>query len=481
MNFPELIDSAAAGLWRDHSLTDGRFTCCYGDLPALLEGIDRHFQNQGVDFAETVVLECINTLPAALTLMALLYKGRTFLLLPGGGEASAESSPAPPLCKHRIAVRRAPPDVASDWPMVPEQFLRIIENERYGGRQEEPCGGEARLCLRTSGSMGAGKIVVHSHGRLLRNAQNCLDRFGPEPGDRVALPVPIFHMYGLGAGFLPALAAGASIHLEDNCNILRYLESERRFNPNVAFLNPPLCEMLLRGRRSARPYRRVVTSTQRIREDVFRSFDAKFGGGLLSLYGSTEMGAVAACQPDAPLEQRCTTLGPPMAGVRLRLDGADGAGAELFCLHPHGFLGYLDDEGRWLHRTAPEEWYRTGDVAQADASGHLAVMGRAGNSVNRNGHLVMFGDIEKALEKLAEVAHAAVVATRDEDKHGRGQRLVAFCAPGKTVALDPAQVRAACFDLLPKHAIPDDVIVIDNLPLLASGKLDRQTLTAMAG
>ena len=61
------------------------------------------------------------------------------------------------------------------------------------------------------------------------------------------------------------------------------------------------------------------------------------------------------------------------------------------------------------------------------------------------------------------------------------ERLTAFCVPRNSVSLTDAQVREACFERLPKYAIPDAVMLLDNLPLLPSGKVDRQRLTAMVG
>lgn len=473
MTFAEIIARNASSPARDQVLTDGRFTCAHSELPGLLDGVSRHLDHCGVGAAALPALECINSTAGALTLLALLRDGRRFLLTPGSGatDTTTESKPIARFCDFRITILRAPPEASADWLETPERFLAIAPQADPLDPPQPSRGG--KLYLRTSGSMGAAKIVVHDHARLLRNALNCLERFGLCAGDRVTLPVPIFHMYGLGAGFLSSLAAGASIHLEDHSNILRYLESERRFRPDVAFLNPLLCDMLLRGRRSGGGYRRVVTSTQRISEDTFRAFDDRFGG-LLSLYGSTEMGAVAACLPEDSRELRATTLGPPMRDVQLRLadDAADGS--ELLCLHPYGYEGYLDDRGQWLQRAAEGEWYRTGDLARGDGAGGFSILGRANLSVNRSGYLVLLSDIEKALETLPEVAQAAVVAAGEEDR--RGQRLAAFCTLRSGARADEHGIRAACFEHLPKHAIPDRVHVLEALPLLPSGKLDRQTL-----
>lgn len=485
MTFAKLIaELATASHAKDQLLSDGRFTCIYPALPAALERIDRYFQASGISPADDLAFACVNSLPGALTLLYLLQKGYRFLLLPpsGDSETARELKPIARFCRYRVIVGRARAEEAAAWMQAPGNFLKFEENLQFERVRDEG-DGEGRLYLYTSGSMGASKIVVHAHRTLLGNARNCAERFRLAGDDRIVIPVPIFHLYGLGAGFLPALAVGASIDVQDNSNILRYLERARCFRPTVAFLTPSFCEMLLQARGPA-SYKRVVTSTQRIREDTFRAFDARFGG-LVNLYGSTEMGAIAACNPEEPVAVRATTIGKPMADVELRIGDPEAAtdkaldGAELHCRHPYGFAGYIDEKGQWIRRLTPGTWYPTGDLAKTDRCGNIAIVGRVDNSVNRNGYLVLFSDIEQTLERLGTIEQAVVVAIKAEEK--RGQRLTMFCALKPMATLGSDQIREACFECLPRHAVPDQVIVVKTWPILPSGKVDRQALVAMAG
>ena len=79
--------------------------------------------------------------------------------------------------------------------------------------------------------------------------------------------------------------------------------------------------------------------------------------------------------------------------------------------------------------------------------------------------------------KADVIAEVAVVAGQSESK--QGQRIAAFCVPRPGVLLDGAQLRQLCFDILPHYAIPDEVRLLDALPTLPSGKVDRQALTAL--
>jgi acyl-coenzyme A synthetase/AMP-(fatty) acid ligase len=120
------------------------------------------------------------------------------------------------------------------------------------------------------------------------NAANCVRKYEFRAGSRCVIPVPIAHMYGFGAEFLPAIQVGASIDLQDKTNVLKYLDREKRFQPTIAFVTPAICEMLLKGYKTARTnYEVIVTSGQRISEETFAAFDRMIGGRLINQYGRT--------------------------------------------------------------------------------------------------------------------------------------------------------------------------------------------------
>ncbi len=454
---------------RSNTITDGQATYKYGELPALLEEVERYLRERGIGSTACLAVECGNSLPGALLLIALLRNGNSFILMPPA--ANGELKPTPHFCSDRVTVLPAQPgDGALPSPV---RSLQAEPNPHHNGRLPEP----GRLYLRTSGSMGASKIVVHTHERLIGNAGNCVLKYGFSPASRAVIPVPIAHMYGFGAEFLPAILTGASIDLQEKTNLLKYLDREKRFQPTIAFITPAICDMLLKAYKAPRAhYAAMVTSGQRIADDRFRALDAYVGGRLVNQYGSTEMGATAACDPDDGLDRKATTIGEPMPGVQLRVDASN---SELCCSHPYGFEGYVDEAGEWLRRAASDGWYRTGDLAAVQPDGFIAVLGRADASVNRSGYLVLLSDIERVMEKLDAVGELAVVAGKNEGK--QGLRIAAFCVPRSGMLLDGAQIRRRCFELLPHYAIPDEVRIIDKLPALPSGKVDRQTLAALVG
>jgi len=446
-------------------ITDGQLSCVYHELPTLFNQFDDYFASAGVTPNQAVAFECSNSVPGALTLLYLLTRGYGLLLLPPPpGKDTSFRPPLPQFCQTQIIVQ--PTET-----LTPSSFLLFEKNNQY---QPKPIETKNKLFMRTSGSMGRSKIVVHTHTNLIKNATNCIERFHLEANDKVTLPVPIFHMYGLGAGFLPSILVGASIDLQEKTNILKYLQRERTFAPTVAFFTPNLCEMLIKGKRNPRPYKTVVTAGARIKETIFREFATRFGG-LVNLYGSTEMGAIAATEPTDSVEIRATTIGKPMRDVMLELrtdDNEHSTQGELYCQHAYGYEAYLDETGQQI--SVAETWYQTGDLAERLSDGFIKILGRLGNSVNRRGYLVLFSDIEREIEKIDAVEQVVVVKGQQETE--QGPELIAFCVLQRGIVLSDIELRQHCFDYLPKHAIPDHIYLLKTLPTLPSGKINRQAL-----
>jgi MoaA/NifB/PqqE/SkfB family radical SAM enzyme len=330
--------------------------------------------------------------------------------------------------------------------------------------------GPGRLAVLSSGTSGESKLIVHDHARLLRQAEACIRRFGLTATDTVILPVPIFHMFGLGAAFLPALIAGAAVDLVDQANLPRFLSHEVASEPNVAFMVPSFAETLLKGRRGDRAYRLTVMAGDRVRESTFSAYEARFGP-VVQLYGSSEMGAIASTSPDDPVRRRQHTVGSPLEGVELRLDGADGE--LLMCRHENGFLGYAGEDGA---PRPPHEWWSTGDRAVRD-DGAIRILGRVDDRLKRDGVLVSLRAVEHALEALPEVRSAAAVAG---EPGPRGLELVAFCVVTRGAPFEGADLKRSLAMTASRGLVPDRIELIAQMPLLASGKVDRQALRARA-
>ncbi|WP_437949305.1 fatty acid--CoA ligase family protein [Sorangium sp. So ce296] len=447
----------------------------------VIAAIEAFLRERGIAPDDMLALESANSVPGALTLLALLSRGASFAFLPAP-VSTAPAQPLPRFLRHRIRVRSPLAEGKGDPVSLlrPETFLEVRAIEDHRPLPQGSPLRRDRLLLRTSGSLDSPKLVVHTHEGLLGNALNAVERLCLDGADRVLIPVPLAHMYGLGAGFLPALSVGASIALVEGANLLRYMERERSFRPTVAFLSPNLCTMLLRPRSAPGHYRHVVVAGDKLSPEAFQEAEALYRR-VVNLYGSTEMGVICAADPRETEGPRAVTVGRPLPGVALRLDPqpgsaeGDGSPGDIRCAHPHGFEGYVDGDGCPLAGDAAAQagWYATRDLGRLHPGGHLEVLGRGDHAVKRDGRLVMLAEVERALERLSGVERAAVVVA-GETKRGRG--IVAFCTPRAGADIAPGSVRRACQESLPAYAVPDEIRLLPALPLLPSGKLDRRAL-----
>ena len=409
--------------------------------------------------SDCIVVACDENFYNALAVISLLARRQDFFLTSTGSVADP-----PSFCRGRVVPA----------PTYPYIEVEAIYRERGAEPLDRPQSSSpaARMFLRSSGSTGSAKLVSFTHDNLIGNARNCVHRFELKSSDQVAVTVPVYHMLGLGAALIPALLAGASVDLQSGTNVLKFIDRERRFEPTVAFMTPSFAIGLLKGRRGSRIYRLTVTAGDRMNPKHFDDYEKRFGP-VVQLYGSTEMGAVAATRIDDSAPIRKHTVGKPMPGVCVRTPVKQRG--PMRCKHPFGFEGYVDDKADTVVKR-PGAWFETNDVAEIDGDGNTIITGRMDNATNRDGYLLMFSEIETALENIDGVESAVVTSRGVSD---RGAIVVAVCLLSESGRMTVGELRSRCRECLPKHLVPDQVKVLGSFPVLPSGKLDRQSIIAM--
>ena len=465
-------------------ISDGRAAVSYQELREAIPVWDKWLRQQGSSREDCLALYLRGDVESAAALLALLFLRQSACLSrqPVTSMASDESPGTAPRFCHATLIKRQIGTGADPSPADPDGFCLVHSNEHAVTRHKaEP----AYVYVPTSGTTGTPKIAAYEHDRLISNAGNCVTRFQLSPADRVLIPVPLAHMYGLGAAFLPAFLAGASVRLISEANLLNYLQAEEEFEPTVTYLTPNFCYLLVKGRKKARKYRLTILAGDSVPEQLFTSYEQQYGC-TVNLYGSTELGAIAAGGPGEPFDARRDTAGKLMPGVRLANINTAGqaesrAQDELSPLcfeHPHGCSGYADADGKpekpeWLF---DGRYYATQDMGRADADGRLQLLGRVADSVKRDGLLVAFADIESALQKLVVIERALVVPG---GMTPRGRELIAVCVSASGSPVNAEAMRRLALGVLPGYAAPDRFVFVNELPLTATYKPDRSAAAYM--
>ncbi|KCV82150.1 AMP-dependent synthetase [Actibacterium atlanticum] len=434
------------------TISDTRAQMGYGELAALAARLQSALPK---DQHSCLGLVPENTLEGVSLLLAALDAGLPTALIAPGQNLHQR---LPPFCNHLVT---------STGAAQPPEIKRLEQ----AGNTADP----ERFYVATSGSTGAPKWLVHDTARLIRNAQSAGKRLGHTPQRRILIPVPIHHMFGLGAALIPALLTGASIHLVQRGNPLEVFGAERDFDPNFAYFVPSQVRSILAMRRRPRPYAGLCIAGDKLSPEEAARCE-NLHGPVLSLYGSSETGVTAANDPSDTADIRHQSAGRLLPGVRLGDDPQDPEQPfPLRLRHPDMCLGIAGSDGAVANKQP--DVHETGDIALLLPGGQLRIIGRRDHALKRDGLLVHLSDIEASIAQCAGVADTVVVVS---GQSRRGDGLVAFYTPKPRAALICEDLRRHCIDTLPSRAVPDRFIQLDALPRLASGKPDRPALVELA-
>jgi acyl-CoA synthetase (AMP-forming)/AMP-acid ligase II len=204
----------------------------------------------------------------------------------------------------------------------------------------------------------------------------------------------------------------------------------------------------------------------------------RFGAAYSIRYSSTESGGVGLGTAfDAPEDEALHTVGRPRPGVEVRVAGdgdrplpTDQVG-ELQLRSGAVMDGYLGDPGATRGALTAEGWLRTGDLARVRPDGAVVLAGRRTDMYIRGGYNVFPEEVESVLVGHPAVRSVAIVPQPDEVMGEVGVAVVVPSEPGRPPTLE--QLREAGAASLPRHKLPERVLVVDDLPLTGAQKLDR--------
>jgi long-chain acyl-CoA synthetase len=482
------MDSSAilAAVRESAAKYSGKAALIAGEHEVSYSELLRQSQSAGAQIAKQSVGESVgiflpNSLDFAPCFLGALWAGRTVAVLP-------TLAPAPLLkfmfAEAKLAMVFTSSDLA---PKLAEAGVpHVLIGAGYPTMSDvlpQPRRHEAAVLLYTSGTTGRPKTVALSEHNILSNIRGCCDATGFHTRPQVMLAVlPLFHAYGLIVTVLLPLVTGSTVVISERFVPRTVLNTIERRRVTCIVAVPSQYRVLAMDSTpcDASSLWLCISGAERLPDTIEREFTTRFGHPVLPGYGATEVSPVVSL--NIPETNRPASVGKPLPGVAVSIRRDDdsvcpvGEIGEVCVEGPNVMLGYLNDPANAAKKLRAGVLY-TGDKGFFDADGYLYIAGRADDMMKVGGEKVYPVELENAIERIAGVEAAAVIALPDP-KHG--MLLHAFVQRKPGAQLDEGRLRAACREVLEPYKIPRSFTFVDSLPRTITGKTDKRSLLTAA-
>jgi fatty-acyl-CoA synthase len=336
----------------------------------------------------------------------------------------------------------------------------------------------------TSGTTGSPKGATLSHHNILNNAFFSAGFQGLGPGDRLCVPVPLYHCFGMVLGNLGCTTRGATIvypsEAFDPGAVLEAVEAERCTalygvpTMFIAELDHPDF-----GRRDLSSLRTGVMAGSPCPIEIMkRVADEMHMREVTICYGMTETSPVSfQSRRDDPLERRVATVGRVHPHVECKIVDpqsgavvARGTAGELCTRGYCVMLGYWDNEAATRQAIDAAGWMHTGDLALMDDAGYVNIVGRSKDMVIRGGENIYPREVEEFLYTHPAIADVQVIGVPDVRY---GEELCAWVRLRPDHALTLEELRAFCRERIAHYKIPRYLRITDDFPMTVTGKVQK--------
>ena len=343
----------------------------------------------------------------------------------------------------------------------------------------------------TSGTTGFPKGATLSHHNILNNGYFVAEACGCTPADRVCIPVPFYHCFGMVMGNLGCTTHGACMVVPapsfDPGATLAAVQEERC----TSLFGVPTMFLAELSELESAPYdlsslRTGIMAGSPCPVEVMRKVvDRMHMREVTIAYGMTETSPVSTqTGADDDVEHRTGTVGRVHPHVEIKVvDPVGGAclprgePGELCTRGYSVMLGYWEEPERTAEALDRAGWMHTGDLATMDGDGYVKIVGRAKDMVIRGGENVYPREVEEFLHTHPGVADVQVVGVPDERY---GEELAAFVIARDGAALDTEAVRAFCAGRIAHFKVPRHVLLVTEFPMTISGKVQKFKLREAA-
>jgi benzoate-CoA ligase family protein len=476
----DLAASFAAGLRAVDVRPGERVMFVCSDRPELLAGLLGAWRLGAVAVPVSTML----TAPELARIVAD-SGARMLVVSPEFAALASQAARSAPALAHLVAVDGAELDAAPSAPVISWADLLGAGRAQPGAPAAATDADAPALWLYTSGTTGRPKAAMHRHASIRAVCETYGRQvLGIRPDDVTFSIAKLFFAYGLGNSALFPLSAGAATVLEPR-RATPAVVAERlaRDRPSLFFATPTFYAALLAAGLPAGTFagvRLAASAGEALPAALYQRFTSRFGVDILDGIGSTE--ALHIFLSNRAGAVRPGTSGVPVPGYDIEL--RDETGAPV----PDGTPGALFVRGEsiatgyWCRTAASRaafqgEWLRTGDTYVRSADGYYTCLGRSDDLLKAGGIWVSPAEVEDRLLRHPAVAQAVVVGVPDRDELDKPVACVVLAAGTAATA---AELIQWCRDGLAAYKRPRAVLLVDDVPKTATGKVQRYRLREYA-
>lgn len=346
---------------------------------------------------------------------------------------------------------------------------------------------DAAVVQYTSGTTGRPKGCMISHRAWTNNARISSSLAGVSAATSVFSPSPFFHLFGSLTALMGALSTHATLvttptfDAEETLALIDATGAAQMVAVPTVWL-----DLLSSGKaQQLHSLEGGVWGGGPFPTQALEAALSPDGAGwnLNAIYGMTEAPTLTQVRRDDPHSAKVATVGRATPGVELRIAEPqsddvvpDGATGEVRARGYNRMIGYLDDEQSTSEKFS-DGWIRTGDLGAVDEHGFLHIIGRITDMVVTGGANVYASEVEDVIHRMPEVALVAVVAQPDQRL---GEVPVAYVTTHANARVSQEDITDFCTRHLAGYKVPRSVIILDEMPLTASGKIAKVRLKALA-
>ncbi len=344
------------------------------------------------------------------------------------------------------------------------------------------------LVLHTSGTTARPKIVPLTNANIVASARHIAQALALAPSDTCLNVMPLFHIHGLIAAVSASLSANASVCCTPGFNAFKFAELLRDVKPSWYTAVPTMHQAILMRMRAnpdqaqAAKLRFIRSSSSSLPPQVMAELEEVFGAPVIEAYGMTEAAHQMASNPLPPRARKPGAVGIA-AGPEIAIMDDDniilpqGEVGEVVIRGPNVTPGY-DSNPAANAKAFTDGWFRTGDQGKLDEEGYLFLTGRLKEQINRGGEKISPLEIDVVLLDHPAIAQACTFGI-PHDKLGEEVGVVVVLRPEMTAT--EAEIREFASSRLAAFKVPRRVLVMDDIPKGATGKVQRIGLAAKLG